>query len=196
MFKRPALVISAILVTALAAHGETFKIDPKHSHVDFTVRHLMISRVPGNFTGFSGTIEYDPQDTSKWAVDVQITTASINTGDSTRDKHLRSGDFLAVDSFPLITFKSTKVTPKGNGKFDVLGNLTMRGVTKPVTLNAEILGTMEDPRMGKRLGFAATTTIDRMDYGVSWNRTVEAGGLVVGHEVTIDLGVEAFIPKQ
>ena len=178
------------------AHAETYVIDPAHSHVDFSVRHMMISHVPGSFHDFSGTIQFDPKDTTIWAVEVMIKTASISTADSTRDKHLRSNDFFAADSFPTITFKSTKIIPKGSSKFDVIGNLTIRSVTKPVTLNAEMLGMIDDPRMGKRLGFAATASIDRMYYGVSWNKTLEAGGLIVGHDVSVVLGVEAAMKKQ
>ena len=195
MFRRLALVLILILGTATWAHAETYVIDPTHSHVDFSVRHMMISRVPGSFHDFSGTIQYDPKDTTAWSVEVTIQTASISTADSTRDKHLRSNDFFAADSFPTITFKSTKIIPKGNGKFDVLGNLTMRGITKPVTLNAEMLGAIDDPRMGKRIGFAAATTIDRTNYNVSWSKTIEGGGLIVGNDVSIDLGVEAAAKK-
>jgi len=195
MLKRSVLTAIVILAATVTGRAETYTIDIKHSHVDFSVRHLMISRVPGQFQDFSGTVEFNPKDTSKWAVDVTIKSASIATGDSARDKHLRSTDFLAADSFPTVTFKSTRIVPKGGGKFDLIGNLTIRGVTKPVTLNAEMLGMIDDPRMGKRVGFAATTTIDRIAFGVNWNGTLSAGGLVVGHDVQIDLGVEAYIPK-
>ena len=195
MLRRPALAACMVVVAAISAQAETYTIDLAHSHVAFSVRHMMISKVPGKFEDFSGTIHFDPADTSKWSVAVTIKTASINTGVVNRDNHLRSPDFFAADSFPTITFQSTKIVPKGGDKFDIVGNLTIRGVTKPVTLNAEMLGMVEDPRMGKRIGFAATTTIDRMDFGASWNKTLETGGLVVGHDVNIDLGVEAYIPK-
>jgi polyisoprenoid-binding protein YceI len=191
MHRHLLIAVALVLAVAAGAHAETYTIDVAHSSVGFSVRHMMISRVPGVFHEFAGTVNFDPADTSNWSVAVTIQAASIDTRNEQRDTHLKSNDFLAVDSFPTIVFKSTKVIPKGNGKFDVLGNLTLRGVTKPVTLSAELLGELNDPQMGKRIGFAATTRINRLDFGVAWSKVLETGGLMVGADVDIDLGVEA-----
>jgi len=190
MIRRTLLAALLVCGVSITASAETYKIDATHSYVGFTVRHMAISKVKGAFNEFEGTIDIDPADTTKWACDVTIQTASIDTRSERRDGHLKSPDFFNAEEFPTITFKSTKVVPKGNGALEIMGDLTMHGVTKPVTLDAEYLGGMESER-GKRAGFTATTTIDRMDYGVSWDNMMETGGLVVSHDVDITLEIEA-----
>lgn len=196
MVRRIALAVLIVGSMALAASAENYQIDPGHSSVGFTVTHLAVSRVRGNFDDFSGSVVYDPANVSKSAVDVTIQTASINTKSENRDGHLKSSDFFAADSFPTITFKSTAVTPKADGNFDLLGNLTMHGVTKPVTLAVTTIGVMNDPKMGKLVGFTATGRLNRQDYGVSWSNMLEGGGLMVGNDVWLDIEIEAHAPKE
>lgn len=194
MFKRILIAVTMILGLAGVARAEVFTIDKTHSNVGFSVKHLGISRVHGSFNDFSGTVTYDPADTAGWSCEAVIQMASVDTRDSSRDGHLKSSDFFDVEKHPTMTFKSTKVTPRGEGRFAVEGNLTLRGVTKQVSLDAEVLGTVESER-GQRIGFSAKTRIDRMDYGVSWNNVLESGGLVVSHEVGIILEIEAAAKK-
>ena len=192
MFIRKAFIAFAamlIMVAAVSA-ADTYKIDPVHSHIGFTVRHLVISNVRGNFTDFSGTIIYDPIELAKSSVDVTIKTASINTDNPDRDKHLKSPDFFDVEKFPEITFKSDRIEKKGE-KFVAAGKLTMRDVTKEVTISFEFLGTAKDPWGSFRMGIEGATSVNRQDYGISWNKALDNGGVLVGDEVKIDLGVEA-----
>jgi polyisoprenoid-binding protein YceI len=163
-------------------------IDATHSELEFRIRHLL-GRVSGTFTKWSGTVAID---TSNWAnssVAVDIATASIDTREPRRDGHLRSADFFAADSFPTITFRSTKVERTGDD-LRVAGDLTLRGRTKPVVLVGRYIGTGKDANGKQRMAFSASTTIDRQDYGVSWNRAVETGALL-GDDVTIDITVQA-----
>ncbi len=190
MIRRALLAALFICGIAFSANADTYKIDATHSSVGFSVRHMAISKVNGEFNEFDGTVDIDGADTSKWSCDVTIQVASIDTRSERRDGHLKSPDFFNVEEFPTITFKSTKVVPKGDNKLEIMGDLTMRGVTKPVTLDAELLGHFETER-GKRAGFTATTTINRMDYGVSWDNMMETGGVVVSHDVDITLDIQA-----
>jgi polyisoprenoid-binding protein YceI len=196
MFRKIALTASLIVAMALVANADTYQIDRTHSNIGFSVSHLTVSRVKGSFTDFSGTIQYDPADISKSSVEVEIKAYSVTTASEGRDRHLKSPDFFAVDSFPNLTFKSTKVTKKTDKTFEIVGDLTMRGVTKPVTLNAELIGMLEDPQMGKRLGFTATGRINRQEFGVRYNDMLDSGGLVAGNEIDILLEVEAAPPRE
>ena len=196
MFRRIALVTSLIVGLAVVANADTYQIDRSHSNIGFSVTHLTVSRVKGSFTDFSGTIQYDPADISKSSVEIEIKAYSITTGSEGRDRHLKSPDFFAVDSFPGLSFKSTKVTKKTDKTFEIVGDLTMRGVTKPVTLNAELVGTLDDPQMGKRLGFSATGKLNRQEFGVRYNDMLDSGGLVAGNEVDLILEVEAAPPRE
>jgi polyisoprenoid-binding protein YceI len=190
------LVVLAGLTTTAYAAPQTFDIDPVHSQVGFTVRHLF-SKVPGQFKQFSGTILADEKNPSASSVDVTIQTASIFTDNDQRDAHLRSPDFFAADSFPTITFKSTKVAPAGKDRYKVTGKLTMRGVTRTVVLDMEFLGkgavSLGGQSMGTKAGFDATTTLNRQDYGIRFNKTLDQGGLMIGDEVAVDLHVEASL---
>jgi polyisoprenoid-binding protein YceI len=169
----------------------TWKIDPAHSHVGFSVRHLMVSKVRGAFTRFDGSITIDEALTGS-RVEATIEVASVDTRDAARDAHLRTSDFFAVDEFPVMTFRSTGLRRSG-GDWLVAGDLTLRGVTRPVELTVEFEGVQRDPWGGTRAGFIASTTIHRKDFGVDWNAPVDGGGVVVGDKVTIDLEIEAVL---
>ncbi len=171
---------------------ETFKFDPQHSSINFTARHLMVAKVHGNFPAWSGTISFDPENPAGSSTEVSIDAASIDTKEGDRDKHLRSPDFLDVENHPHIKFKSTKVEKKGDGEYVLSGDLTIRGTTKPVKLNVEYLGRVKDPWGGERMGFSATTSINRKDWGLNWNVALEAGGLLVSEKVDISIEVEAI----
>lgn len=196
-FRPRPLALAAALAMTLAsiASAEVFQIDPVHSGVNFKVKHLF-SMVPGRFKTFSGTIHYDAQNVEKSSVEVSIDAASITTDNEKRDGHLKSDDFFGVEKFPTIVFKSTKVAKKGEDKLEVAGDLTMRGITKPVTLMVDILGV--GPGMGGATvaGFLGTARIDRTDYEVKWNRTLDTGGLLVGEDVMIELPIEAVAKTE
>lgn len=172
-----------------------WQIDPAHTNVTVAVKHMAISTVRGRFTsGAEGTIEYDPQAPDRAHVELRIKAASIDTGDAKRDGHLRSPDFLDAQKYPEITFKSTKIERKGNNDWLARGDLTIRDVTKPVDVKVETLGVVEDPYVKQRVGFDATTTIDRREWGLVWNMPVPSG-LLVGEQVKVEFSVEA-IPEQ
>jgi polyisoprenoid-binding protein YceI len=170
----------------------TWNIDTTHSAIHFSVRHMVVSKTRGRFARWSGQIQLDPDQLEKGSVSVEIDPASIDTGDAQRDGHLRSGDFFDVEKFPKASFKSTKVVENGDGQLKILGDLTIRGVTRPVTLDATYEGTGKDPWGGERIGFSATTTLVRSDFGVSFNKALETGGLLVGEKVELTLEVEAI----
>ena len=180
--------------TAASAAPLTFDIDKPHTQVGFSIRHFF-SKVPGQFKEFSGTIVVDETDPPASSVEVTIQAASIFTGNDKRDAHLMSPDFFAVDSFPTLTFKSTKVAPAGKDKYKVTGDLTMRGVTRSVVLDVEFLGMGQvgigGRSMGTKAGFEATTTVDRTDFGINWNKALDQGGVMLGQDVAISLHVEA-----
>lgn len=176
------------LSQAPAATAVRWQIDPAHSELTFRIRHL-VSRVSGQFNTWSGTITADPANLAGGSVSVDIQTASIDTNNERRDTHLRSADFFDAATHPTITFRSTRVVANGRN-IAVRGNLTLRGVTKPVVLEGQM--TEVGGQAGRRrIGFEAETTINRMDYGVAWNRAAEGGGVVLGDEVTIAMAVAA-----
>jgi polyisoprenoid-binding protein YceI len=174
---------------------QRFDIDTTHSGVHFTVRHLVISKVRGRFTRFSGTVWLDDQNPAASRVEAFIDADSVDTNEPKRDGHLRSPDFFDVAQFPQITFQSTRVEAAGaagaGGELRVTGDLTIHGVTRPVTLAAESLGRAKDPWGGERAGFSAKLSVDRKDFGLQWNMALEAGGFVVGDKIDIELEVEA-----
>lgn len=168
----------------------TWTIDAAHSEVEATVRHLMVAKVRGGFTSFSGTVTI-PEDVSQSSIDVSIDAASISTGVEDRDGHLRSPDFLDVENHPTITFRSQSAQHVDGDKWQVPGELTIRGVTRPVTLDLEFLGTVDsDPWGNTRAAFEATTEIDRESFDITWNQALEAGGVMVGKTLRIDLAVQ------
>lgn len=167
-----------------------WEIDPVHSEVEFSVRHLMVSTVKGRFADVSGYVEFDPENPATASVEATINAASIDTRSEDRDNHLRSADFFDVEKYPTITFKSTRVEAAGGNRYRVIGDLTMHGVTREVTLDAEFHGTHPDPYGGVRAGFSASTKINRTDFGLTWNAALETGGVMVSEEVKINLELE------
>jgi len=170
----------------------TWAIDPGHTVAEFGVKHLMVSTVKGRFTEVSGAIELDEGDISRSRVDVAINVASINTHDEKRDAHLRSDDFFAAEQYPQITFASTKVEPNGKDRLNVTGDLTIRGVTLPVTLDVDVNGRATSPWGSEVIAYSAETTINRKDFGLTWNIALEAGGVTVGDKVKISIEAEAI----
>jgi polyisoprenoid-binding protein YceI len=165
--------------------------DLSHSSINFHVRHLMVSKVHGRFTKWSGALELDEADLTKSRLDVTIDAASVDTKEDKRDGHLRSPDFFDVEKFPTLTFKSTKIAKDGDG-YQVTGDLTIRGITKEVVLEVEGGQQVKDPWGGTRTGFSASTKINRKDFGLTWNVALEAGGFVVGDKIDITLEIEAI----
>lgn len=193
-----AVFTLAALLTAGAAHAATteYTLDGAHSSAGFKVRHIF-TQVPGRFTELSGKLQLDEKDLAHSSVEVTIPATSVSTNNERRDNHLRTEDFFWVEKHPNITFKSTQVVPGEGDAFQVLGDLTIRGVTKPVTLEAKKLGAQDlGPMMGRRAGFEATTTINRKDFGILWNRSLDQGGMLLGDEVEIALNVEAVYKPE
>ena len=169
----------------------TWNLDPAHSTAEFKVRHMMISWVKGKFTGLTGTLTLHESDHAYSGVEAVIDVATISTGAADRDGHLKSADFFDAEQFPSLAFKSTSVQPQGNGEFAVAGDLTVHGVTKPVTFAVEDFSDpAKDPWGNLRVGLLATTKINRKDFGLSWNAALETGGVLVGEDVTITLDVQ------
>ena len=172
----------------------TWQIDATHSAVEFAVKHMMFTTVRGRFKDVKGTIEVDEQNPSRSTVNVEIAAASLDTGVADRDAHLRSADFFDVEKFPTLTFRSKRIdgAPKKDGDtFTITGDLTIRGVTKEVTLEAQYEGTGKDPWGGTRVGARATTKIDRRDWGLVWNQALETGGILVANDLRIELEIQA-----
>ena len=188
-----SLIALALMVAApLAASADTWQIDPVHTTVGFTVRHMMISNVRGQFTKVAGTITAKDSDPASVKVEATIETSSIDTRSADRDADLKSANFLDVAKYPTMTFKSKKIEPAGTGKWKMVGDLTLHGVTKEVTLEVEgPTAPIKDPYGNTRAGASATTKINRKDFGLAWNKALEAGGAVVGDEVTVSIDVEA-----
>jgi polyisoprenoid-binding protein YceI len=190
-----------ILVLALAAlsaplFADTYAIDKNHSEATFTVRHF-VSKVSGKFDDFAGSITGDLQNAGAATVEFTIKTASVDTGVANRDNHLRSADFFDAANNPEITFKSTSIKPAGTKNvYNVTGNLTMRGVTKQVTLPVEFLGFAKDPGGNTRAGFTTHTTINRKDYGINWNKALDEGGFMLSDDVDITINLETVKKKD
>ena len=177
--------------TAAATHTRTtWKIDPAHSQIEFAVRHMMITTVRGRFSGVDGTVRLDESDPTATDVDVRIDVASIDTREPQRDAHLRSADFFDAERFPHITFVATRPTARRGSEFTLVGDLTLHGVTKEVSLDVVEEGRGKDPWGGERLGFSATTKIKRSDFGLTWNQVLETGGMLVGDDIKISLDLE------
>lgn len=190
MFKKIIVLTTTLVFSATALFAATYQVDPVHTQVHFTVPHLMMFKVRGEFTDYSGTVEVDDKNKIT-AVSAAIKTASIDTREQKRDDHLRSPDFFNAAEYPTMTFTSTKFVQDGN-TVTAYGRLTIRGTTKDVALTGKFLGVNTDPWGNVRAGFEATTTINRQDFGLSWNKALETGGVVVGDLVEIGLEVEAI----
>lgn len=188
-------VLAAAVLTATTAHAETWVVDKGHSNVNFQVRHLM-SKVNGRFTDFSGTVEADAAKPEAAAVEFTIKSATIDTSNADRDKHLRTADFFDAEKYPEITFKGKKVTAKGKDQFEVAGTLTIRGIAKDVTLPVTFLGTGKDPWGNEKAGFETSVTLNRKDFGMVWNKTLDSGGVLLADEVLVTIALEAAKKKE
>jgi polyisoprenoid-binding protein YceI len=191
-----AAFVAAIAAPAVMATAETWVIDPAHTVSGFTVRHMMITNVTGVFEVTKGTIEYTPGDPGSVKADIAIESKSVNTRITRRDQDLRSDNFFNVEKFPDITFRSKRVQNVRTDRFELVGDLTIRDVTKEVVLKVEgPSAPIKDPQGNVRVGANATTSINRKDFNVNWNKAIEAGGVVVGDEVKINIEVEAVEKK-
>lgn len=188
-------VVLSLLMVSFAFSGEKYQLDAAHSSASFFVKHLVISKTKGSFNDLVGTFVVDEEDITNSSVDVTIKTASVDTDDEKRDNHLKSADFFDVEKYPEIKFKSTKIAKTEDG-YVLTGNLTIKDVTKEVSFPFEFNGFINDPWGNKRFGAEATLAIDRQDYNVKWNKTLDNGGLVVGNEVKIELHVEGIKAKE
>ena len=199
MTRSMRLALIPIFAMALLAAGSpakaapaTWTIDPNHSTVGFEIRHLF-SKVHGTFQKLTGTFVYDPEHPESSSVTTEIDASTITTNQEVRDKDLRSDDFFDVAKYPTLTFASTKVTPTGKDKLTVEGNLTMHGVTKPVTLDVTFLGSGKGMMGEDRSGFEATTTLNRKDFDIVWNRNLDQGGTLLGDDVAVHLSIEGYV---
>ena len=175
---------------AVQAQAQTFQIDPVHSNVSFKIRHI-VSNVTGRFDDFGGTIEVDRADLTKSSVNFTIQAKSIDTDNEYRDKDLRSPNFFDVDKYPTITFKSSKIEKTGDDVYDVTGEFSMHGVTDTITIPVTVLGFAPGMRGATMGGFETSFTIQRKDYGIIWNRTLDSGGLLLGDDVHVDVAIES-----
>jgi polyisoprenoid-binding protein YceI len=178
-------------MSATLATSTSYAVDKTHSEAVFQVRHL-VTRVRGRFTDFSGTVQFDESHVEQSKVSLTINAASIDTGTADRDTHLKSDDFFAVDKFPTLTFVSSRVVKKSAEHFDVVGTFTIRDVSKEITVPVTFLGLAKDPWGNMRAGFEGEITVNRKDYGLAWNATLETGGFLVGDEVKISVSLQAI----
>jgi polyisoprenoid-binding protein YceI len=185
-----ALALAGLTASPALAATETWVVDKNHSEVSFQIRHMM-AKVRGSFNDFSGSIVADPAKPEAAQVEFTVKAASIDTNNENRDKHLRSADFFDVEKYPEITFKSARIVPNGKDKYEVTGSLTLHGVTKEVTLPVSFLGFMKDPGGNDKAGFEATATLNRKDFGIVWNKNLDAGGFLLGDEVWVTINLEA-----
>ena len=190
-FKVLALAISGALSASAFAQASTWEVDPAHTAVEFSVRHMMVSTTKGQFEKVKGTLDFNDKDVTKSTVEVTIDLASVNTHEPKRDTHLKSPDFFDIAKFPTATFKSTKVQKLGKNKLKVTGDLTLHGVTKPVVLDVEGPTPAFKTPFGTTVrGIHATGKIDRKDFEIGWNKVLDNGGVVVGNEVSLELNSE------
>ena len=188
------LLLSLQLSMSTALAADKYEIDTAHSFVTFTIDHLGLSKAKGSFRDVSGVIMYDAKDISKSSVEVNIKTASINTNNEARDKHLRTADFFDAEKYPEMTFKSKRIEKRGSD-YVAVGDMTIHGVTKEVSMPFKLNGPVKDMSGAMRMGVDASLKINRQDFGITWSKTLDTGGLLVGNEVTIDISVEAVIPR-
>jgi polyisoprenoid-binding protein YceI len=185
-----------VLAMSVLSLAGDWKIDTPHSSAAFAVRHLGLSTVHGAFGKVTGTVSYDPANPTAAAVNVTIDAASVSTRDDQRDKDLRSPNFFDVEKYPTLTFVSKKVIPEGAGKLQIVGDLTIHGVTKETVLEVDgPTASIKDPRGNSRIGASATTKINRKNFGITWNHTLDNGGVVVGDDVAIEIEVELVQAK-
>jgi polyisoprenoid-binding protein YceI len=177
--------------TPTASLTGDYTLDTAHSRLGFVARHAMVTKVRGSFTDVTGTGHFDAEDPSNSRVEVVIQARSIDTGNADRDNHLRSNDFFDMDSYPEIRFTSTAVTANGANEYRVDGELTIKDVTKPISIDFEFTGAATDPFGNNRIGFEGHTTINRKDWGISWNAALEAGGVLVSEKVNLEFDISA-----
>jgi polyisoprenoid-binding protein YceI len=182
--------MTATVESPKAGTKTQWKLDPTHTLVEFSAKHLMITTVKGRITDVEGTIYIDENDPSKSTVEATLDAKSIDTRTDQRDNHLRSADFLDVEKYPQIKFRSTRIEGERD-EFKLIGDLTIRDVTRPITLDVKFEGQQKDPWGGERIGFSATGKFDRRDYGLTWNVILETGGLTVGNDIKVAIEVEA-----
>jgi polyisoprenoid-binding protein YceI len=199
-FKMRKSAVLAVVAFGLSLPGafaaDEWKVDPMHSAAHFSIKHMMISTVRGSFGKVSGTVNYDGKNLADAKVNASIDASTIETNEAKRDEHLRGKDFFEVEKYPTITFKSTKIKPAGKGKFSMTGDLTMHGVTKPVTLAVEGPSQQIDDKHGNyKVGFSATGTVNRKDFGISYNSVLDGGGVALGEQVPITLDIELSKPS-
>jgi polyisoprenoid-binding protein YceI len=183
MIRQLSLTAAAAVLAASPVLADTYVIDKSHSDASFLIRHMM-SKVRGQFTDYAGSINVDPAKPENASVEFTVKTASIDTANDNRDKDLRGANFFDVEKFPEITFKSTRVKATGKDKYDVTGTLTMRGVSKEVTLPVQFLGFGKDPWGNEKAGFSIDFTLNRKDFGLVWNKTLDTGGVLLGDDVS------------
>ena len=195
MIRKLSLAAAAALVAASPVLADTWVVDKNHSEAGFQIRHMM-SKVRGHFNDYTGTIVVDPAKPESASVEFTIKASSIDTSNENRDKDLRSANFFEVEKYPDITFKSTKVKAAGKDRYDVTGTLTMHGVSKEVTLPVQYLGSAKDPWGNDRAAFTSDVTLNRKDYGIVWNKTLDSGGALLGDEVWVSINLEATKKKE
>jgi polyisoprenoid-binding protein YceI len=188
------LAAGLMALAAAAPAADTYSVDKSHSEVSFQVKHL-VSQVRGRFTDFEGTFALDPAKPELSSAEFRIKAASIDTANPDRDKHLRSADFFDAEAMPDITFKSTAIKKTGENAYDVTGQFTMHGVSKAITLPVTFTGAMKDGQGNDRAGFELLTTLNRKDYGIVWNRALDAGGYVLGDDVKVSINLSLRKPK-
>jgi len=186
------MTAAPVTTPTLADLSGTYSLDPSHTEIGFTARHAMVTKVRGRFNQFEGTGVVDASDLSRSTVSVTIEATSIDTRNEQRDAHLRSNDFLSMDEFPSITFRSTAVRQTSPTTVDLTGDLTVKGVTRPVTIPFEFQGAATDPFGNLRVGFEGSTVINRKDFGVVWNAPLETGGVLVSDKVTLEFDLSAI----
>jgi polyisoprenoid-binding protein YceI len=195
MIRKLSLTAAAAVLAASPVLADTYVIDKSHSDASFQVRHMM-SRVRGHFNDYAGSIAVDPARPEAASVEFTVKAASIDTDNENRDKDLRSANFFDVEKFPEITFKSTKVKAAGKDKYDVTGTLTIHGVAKEVTLPVQFLGFGKDPWGNDKAGFSIDTILNRKDFGISWNKALDTGGVLLGDDVWVSINLETAKKKE
>jgi polyisoprenoid-binding protein YceI len=188
--KLKSVLIAVFAVAAMPLFADSYTIDKQHSEATFHIRHL-VSNVSGKFEQFDGTVNLDPKQAGASSVEFTIKATSVNTGVADRDNHLRTPDFFYVEKYPEITFKSTSIKPGASKDlYDVTGDLTMRGVTKRITIPVTFLGFIKDPWGNEKAGFSLQTTLNRKDYGINWNKALDNGGVLLGDDVLVTINLE------
>jgi len=190
MYKTSIIVLAMVLSLALGVQAQTWNFDKAHTTIGFSARHMVIANVAGKFEDYDGQVMFDGKNLGAGMVNLTINVQSINTDNDTRDKHLRSSDFFDMEKYPAITFKSTKIVKGEGNNFKLTGDLTMKGITKSVTLDCVLNGIITDPMGNTRAGFSGTGMIKRHDYNIAWDNKIQDGSFIVGEDIAINLQIE------